>query len=253
MWAPNKWELPFFSEFLTQFVYHKPALLVCSLFAGGRWIKNEVREIVSTFFAKLHFFYWRKSCVRKKRINTNTSISITNAWFNCSSNLKIIVILWLLKIFCLFKITKGLESLQAGKEQMTRFFRQVSVCKVLIQKQGPGLHYPILSPQVVFEVIAAACRCCLVQRISLYTQTQRGALPLIAYVSSKAFVSSTLRWHTSAVWLSSGLSSLGQGVFLVLIGLRVLPNLWVLICSPSRMEHHFVHFKILKNKKFWRE
>ena len=51
------------SEFLTQFVDHKPALLVCSLFGDGRWIKNEVRKIVSTFFAKLHCFYWSKSFV----------------------------------------------------------------------------------------------------------------------------------------------------------------------------------------------
>ena len=43
-----------------------PALLVCSLSAGGRWIKKEVQKFVSTFFAKLHCFFWSKSFVWKK-------------------------------------------------------------------------------------------------------------------------------------------------------------------------------------------
>ena len=156
--------------------------------------------------------------------------AFTNTWFNCSSNLKTVTG-WFLNFF-LFQNNQRIRIFTSKKRTNDTLFRQVSVCKILIQRQGPDWHYPILSLPVVFEVTASASRCCLVQRRLLYTQIQRRLLPLIAYGPSKAFVSITLRWHTSAVWLSLGLSFLGQGVFLEWIDMRVLPKLWVLICSP---------------------
>ena len=186
-----------FSEFFTHLVDHKPALLVCSLFAGGGWIKHEVRKIVSTIFAKLHCFYWSKGCL-KKRINNDTWISIKNTWFNCSSYLNNCDRLSF-EIF-LFQNDYRIRIFTSKKRTNDILFRQVFVCKVSIQRQGPDWHYPTLSLQVVFERTAYACRCCLVQRILLYTQIKRGPLPLIAYGPSKAFASNTLRWHKSPAW-----------------------------------------------------
>ena len=92
------------SGFLLQFVHHKAALLVCSLFAGGRWRK----KLFPQFLRKLRCFYWRKSLSELRKKNNDTSISSANTIYlqlklktNCNG-------LTLESFFICFTKSKGL-------------------------------------------------------------------------------------------------------------------------------------------------